>query len=448
MELTLSSLFIGFILVFFSVRSLQHKFHKSRDVSTPKLPPGPWKLPIVGNIFHFAFAGSLPHRALRNLSQRHGQVMHLQLGEVSTVVVSGARAAKEALKTNDLALANRQKILASDLASYDYQGLGMAPYGEYWRQMRKICVLELFSMKKFAGSLLFERMKLGIWTARQIKKLFRRLDRILDEIIQEHKEKMARSQAQSQSSMEQVKEEEKEEEEDIVDVLLKINERGDLEIPIKDNNIKAIVNDIFAGGTETTASTTLWAMSEMMRNPRVLQRAQAEVRGAMPQGKTRIHEADLKGLSYLKLVIKETLRLYPPVPLLVPRECREKCQIQGYDIPIGTKFIVNGWAVNRDPEFWIEPESFRPERFLENIIDIIGPNFEYIPFRGGRRMCPGFSFGLAVVELALAQLLYHFDWKIPGDIEPELLDMTELFSITLRRKNSLCLEASLKFPFE
>lgn len=170
------------------------------------------------------------------------------------------------------------------------------------------------------------------------------------------------------------------------------------------------MQDMFLAGTETSATVLDLAMVEMMRNPKVMEKAQIELRQIL-KGKRRVKENDLKEVRYLKLVIKETLRLHPPLPLLLPRECREQCAINGYDIPIKTKVIVNAWAINRDVEFWEDAESFVSERFNDsrNNMEFIGQEFEYLPFGGGRRMCPGISFGLANIELTLAQLLYYFN---------------------------------------
>ncbi|CAI9118772.1 OLC1v1020382C1 [Oldenlandia corymbosa var. corymbosa] len=124
----------------------------------------------------------------------------------------------------------------------------------------------------------------------------------------------------------------------------------------------------------------------------------------------------------------------------------EKCEIEGYEIPVGTKVFVNAWAINRDREYWEAAELFTPERFQEmNGIDTMGTNFEYIPFGGGKRMCPGTAFSSAVMELALAQLLYHFDWEIPRGIKPECLNMTEMLGASLKRKNNLCLVPTVHF---
>lgn len=176
-------------------------------------------------------------------------------------------------------------------------------------------------------------------------------------------------------------------------------------------------------------------MSELMKNPRVMKKAQAELRQVL-KGKIKIYEADIQELDYLKLVIKETLRLHPPLPLLLPRECRENCEIGGYQIPVKTKVIVNAWKIGRDPDYW---NSFIPERFSESSMTSMGTDFEFLAFGAGRRMCPGMLLGLANVELPLAMLLYHFDWKLPNEATSEDFDMSESFGVTLKRKNDLLL---------
>lgn len=186
-------------------------------------------------------------------------------------------------------------------------------------------------------------------------------------------------------------------------------------------------------------------MSELMKNPEVMKKVQLELREVL-QGKTKVNEEDLSGLKYLKLVIKETLRMHPPLTLLLPRECREAFEIMGYHIPVGTRVLVNAWALARDPEYWDEPLVFKPERFEGSGINYNGHCFEYIPFGAGRRMCPGMAFGLATIEFALAQLLYHFDWKLPNGLQPQDLDMCESFGVTARRTSSLLLQPIPRIP--
>lgn len=200
------------------------------------------------------------------------------------------------------------------------------------------------------------------------------------------------------------------------------------------------MQEMFIAGIETSSLVMEWAMSEMMKNPRVLHKAQAEVRRVLG-GKERFTERDIQELKYLKMVIKETLRLHPPGPLLCPRRCREETKIGGYDIPVGTIVMINVWAIGRDPGVWPEPEGFEPERFEEGGTDFQGNHFELIPFGAGRRICPGIGFGLAGVEVSLAHLLYHFEWRIPGGISPQQFDMTENFGASAGRKNNLLLVA-------
>lgn len=176
----------------------------------------------------------------------------------------------------------------------------------------------------------------------------------------------------------------------------------------------------------------------MLKNPKVMKRAQDEVREIFKE-KGNVDESDLHKLKYLEAVIKETLRLHAPAPLLLPRECSENCKINNYDISKNTRVIVNAWAIGRDSRYWNESEKFIPERFLDYEIDYRGKDFKYIPFGAGRRICPGVSFALANMELPLAQLLYHFDWKLPNEQKHEELDMTESFGTTTRRRNDLFL---------
>ncbi|XP_048327964.2 desmethyl-deoxy-podophyllotoxin synthase-like [Ziziphus jujuba] len=417
--------------------------------SSTKLPPGPWKLPVLGNLHNLV--GSLPHHALRELARKHGPFMHLQLGQVSQVIISSPRMAREIMKSHDLCFAQRPELFAMQLLTYGASAIAFAPYGDYWRQTRKVCTIELLSIKRvqsFASiredevwnliQSIRSSAELINFTARRmttnkLKKVRGKVDQILENIIHEHRQKKMTQKNGGDESRPR--------EEDLVDVLLRLQQSGSLEFPLTIDNIKSLIWEIFSAGTDTSSTTVVWAMSEMMKNPRVIEKAQAEVRKLCQGNKGLIHEKDIQRLSYLKLVIKETLRLHPPVPLLLPRECREACKIDGYEIPLKTRVIVNAWAIGRDPEYWEDAESFIPERFDGNSIDYKGTDFEYIPFGAGRRMCPGIGFGMANVELPLANLLYHFDWQLPSGIQPENVDMTEAFGATVGKKNDLYLIA-------
>ncbi|KAJ9552669.1 hypothetical protein OSB04_016714 [Centaurea solstitialis] len=457
------------------------------------LPPGPPKLPLIGNIHQLA--GLLPHRAFRDLAQKHGPIMHLQLGQISAVIISSPQLAKEALKTHDIALADRPNTFASELVLYGTTDVALSSYGDYWRQMKKICTLELLSAKRVQSfgpireqeldrfieflrlscgkpinihktvtkginnvvckasfgknckqqhALLefldeLARVNSGFYVAdlfpdfkflyvvsglrSKLMKLHKTLDKIFDDIFEEHEGRRKHGEPQ---------------EEDLLEVLLKIKEEDGLEFPITNNNIKAIFVDLFGGGTDTSSTTIEWAMTEMIKHPSVMEKVQQEVRKAF-HGKTKITELDTQGLSYLQLVIKETLRLHPPIPLLLPRVCREQCKIGGYDIPIKMKVIINAWACSTNPEFWEDPEDFRPERFENTLIDFKGTHHHYIPFGSGRRMCPGITFGLVSVELFLAQMLYNFDWKLADGLNSINIDMMETEGMLAAKKVHLYL---------
>ena len=176
-----------------------------------------------------------------------------------------------------------------------------------------------------------------------------------------------------------------------------------------------------------------------------MEKAQAEVRKVL-EGKRKIEDTDIQKLDYVKSVVKESLRLHPPATLIA-RVCRERCNINGYDILTKTKVLVNVWALGRDPDYWVNVDCFKPERFHGSSVDFKGNYCEFLPFGAGRRMCPGITFGIATVELALTQLLYHFDWKLPNEVKPEQLDMTESLGGTCRRKNDLYLIATPRIPF-
>ncbi|XP_030527511.1 desmethyl-deoxy-podophyllotoxin synthase-like [Rhodamnia argentea] len=501
-----SVLFASLLFLFLILKQWKKSNDAKKDPPS-KLPPGPKMLPLLGNLHQMT--GSLPHHSLRNLARRHGPIMRLQLGEILTIVISSADAVKEILGKNELIFAQRPEITALEVMSYENSSFVFSPYGEYWRQMRKICVLELLSMKRVLSfrsireeecwnvtkaiqssqgkpvnlskmvlnlinditsraafgerckyrdeflSFLKEVTMLGggfelpdlfpsIWFLRYLsrmkpawERLHKKIDLILDHIIEEHKEKLKGDGGNN--------EENKNAREDLVDVLLNLQKSSEMNYFIKPHVIKNIVMEIFSAGTDTSSTTIDWAFSEMLRNPRVMEKAQAEVRAAL-MGKTQVREQDIQGLEYLKLVIKETLRMHSPGPLMA-RESREACVINGYEIPEKTKIVINTYAVGRDPEFWTDPESFVPERFLNSSVDFRGSSFEYIPFGGGRRICPGINFGLANIELPLAQLLYHFDWSLADGIKAQDLDMSETFGISSRRKNPLIMVAEPRVPF-
>ncbi|CAN6180412.1 unnamed protein product [Urochloa humidicola] len=268
--------------------------------------------------------------------------------------------------------------------------------------------------------------------------------RVLDSIVDEHlerKDDMAGGEV-----------------EDFLRVLLKIHKDGSLEIPLSMDDIKHVifVREISSraarhrrwswSGRWRSSSGTRGAWSG--RRPRCGEPSRRAARWTVDEDALAAGGGELR---YLRNVVRETFRLHAPVPLLVPRVSREPCRVLGYDVPRGTTVLVNAWALGRDERYWPgDPEEFRPERFEDDdamaAVDLRGADFELVPFGAGRRMCPGMPFGLALIEHALAGLLLHFDWEVPGLADPAKLDMTEEFGITARRKNDLLLRPILRVP--
>ncbi|PUZ70423.1 hypothetical protein GQ55_2G228800 [Panicum hallii var. hallii] len=243
-------------------------------------------------------------------------------------------------------------------------------------------------------------------------------DKFLSEIVAEHKEKRPGEAG------------------DFMDVLLQLREEEEGEgFEHTDDGIKAIAKDMIVAATETAAVALEWAMAELAGNPRVMAKVQEEIaRVAGDAEQQAIAEAELSRMCYLRAVVKEVFRLHPPLPLLLPRESMSPAAVQGgrYEIPAKTTLLVNAWAIGRDPAAWNAPEEFRPERFLAaagggqaQAVDLRGTDYQLLPFGAGRRICPGINFALPVLELALASVLRHFDWELPGGARPAELDMVE-----------------------
>ncbi|KAL8197829.1 hypothetical protein R6Q57_030187, partial [Mikania cordata] len=202
--------------------------------------------------------------------------------------------------------------------------------------------------------------------------------------------------------------------------------------------------DVFVAGSDTIFSSLDWAMSELIKHPKVMKTLQLEVT-EIGQGRAAILEEDLDKMKYLKAVVKEALRLHAPLPLLLAREARDRVNLMGYDIPPRTQVIINAWAIGRDPVSWKEPEEFSPERFFNNPVEYKGLHYEFLPFGAGRRGCPGLQFAIVLIELILANIVYKFNFELPNGVKDVDLDMTEANGVTVQRKNPLMVMASPRF---
>ncbi|MED6122653.1 hypothetical protein PIB30_041832 [Stylosanthes scabra] len=196
-----------------------------------------------------------------------------------------------------------------------------------------------------------------------------------------------------------------------------------------DTIIKTTCLAMIIGGTDTTTGTVTWALSLLLNNQNVLNKVRDELDSKIGRVKKEVEVSDLNNLVYLQAVMKETLRLYPAVPLGAPHESVEDCNIGGYYIPAGTRLLTNISKIHRDPILYHDPLEFRPERFLtvHKDTDFKGQHFEFIPFGAGRRICPGISFGLQMMQLMLANLLLGFD-IVTADGKP--VDMVEEVGLT------------------
>jgi typhasterol/6-deoxotyphasterol 2alpha-hydroxylase len=170
-----------------------------------------------------------------------------------------------------------------------------------------------------------------------------------------------------------------------------------------------------------------------VKKPEIFKKATEELDRVI--GKDRwVEEKDIANLPYVYAIAKETMRLHPVAPFLVPREAREDCKVDGYDIPKGTIVLVNTWTIARDSEVWENPYEFMPERFLGKDIDVKGHDFELLPFGAGRRMCPGYPLGIKVIQTSLANLLHGFNWRLPNNVKKEDLNMEEIFGLSTPKK--------------
>nr|UTS77785.1 cytochrome P450 867E38 [Ginkgo biloba] len=505
MEINYSRVAVGLISVIVSVaiivRLLNKKKYTKEGLSTA-VPPGPPAVPIIG---HLHLLKRPLCKRLAELSKEYGPLMHLRMGYRRTLVVSSSALAQECLTTNDIALASRPRLAAGKHLGYNFTVAAWSPYGHHWRNVRRICVLELLSARRIEMFMQFRREEVSAlvrslflssqrpgdavnmrknlsemtfnmivrmvankryfnigspdssgesWQSvegreftealkrtvlissvfnigdyipvlgwldlqgyeRSMKKLQKQRDAFLQRLLDEHRQ---RRKTESSDTTDR----------DLIDVLLSIQEKGmhDDDYQFTDDIIKGIAVLMISAGTDTSATTIEWALSSLLKQPHILKRAQEELDTHVGRDRV-VEESDLPKLEYVQAIVKETLRLYPPGPLLIAHEAMEPCTVGGYHIPVGTMVMVNVWAIHRDPSVWDKPLEFWPERFLLNReIDVKGQHFEFIPFGSGRRGCPGINLALRVVQFALATLLHSFDWK---SVEDDI-DMNEGIGVTM-----------------
>ncbi|KAL1199954.1 Cytochrome P450 71B34 [Cardamine amara subsp. amara] len=484
----LSLFFLIFILLTVFIHKKQRKYQHL---------PSPPSFPIIGNLH---LLGELPHQSLWRLSKKYGPVMLLKLGRVPTVIVSSSETARQVLKLHDIHCCSRPGLAGPRDLSYNYLDIAFSPYDEYWREVRKLAAQELFSTKhvhsiqpikdeevkklidsiaksasqqtpvnlnktflaltvsvicrtafgvSFEGTVLnSDRFNKLVREALEMLGSFSASDFIpfgsiidwLTGLQGRRKQSVQDLDAFYEQMIDLHKQEKDEGSVDFVDLLLKLEKEEAVlgNDKLTRNHIKAILMNVLLAGIDTSAITMTWAMTELARNPRVMKKVQSEIRTQMGK-RERISLEDTDQFHYLKMVIKETWRLHPTTPLLLPREAMSEFEVNGYTIPAKTRLHVNVWAIGRDPDTWKDPEIFLPERFLDNGIDAKGQHFELLPFGGGRRICPAIYMGTTMVEFGLANMLYHFDWKLPEGMTVKDIDIEEAPGLTVNKKNELIL---------
>ncbi|XP_045812369.1 cytochrome P450 82A1-like [Trifolium pratense] len=491
------------------------RFSKVSHTKEPPIISGSW--PILGHL-PLMRNTQTPHKTLGALVDKYGPIFTIKLGATNALVLSNWELAKECFTKNDVVVSSRPKPVAVELMSYNQAFIGWAPYGNYWRQLRKIVTLEILSSRRvellshirvsevqtsikelvkvwsnqvseqstsgsnlastnkdyvsvelkkwFAqltlnmvlrmvvgkrcfGEMVDEKNKeeairfldnirdfmrlIGTFTVgdgvpylrwldlggheKEMKECAKKFDKMLSEWLEEHRGKKVVG------------------ERDFLDAMLLVLNDKPIEGFAADTVIKATTLELIIGGSDTSAGTLTWAMSLLLKNPHVLEKAKEELNTQI--GKERwVNESDITNLVYLQAIIKETLRLYPPAPFSSPREFTEDCTIGGYHIKKGTRLMPNLWKIHRDPSVWSDPLEFKPERFLttHKDVDVRGQDFELLPFGSGRRMCAGMSLGLRMLHYILANFLHSFEILNPS---PESIDVTEVLEFTSTKATPL-----------
>ncbi|KAF8389549.1 hypothetical protein HHK36_024065 [Tetracentron sinense] len=466
-------------------------FRPLSPLKCPPLPPGPYPWPLIGNILDM---GKMPHVSLSRLAQAYGPLISLKLGSQFLVVGSSPAAATEILKTHDRILSARHipHVIPAKSPDLNNLSLGWAiECNDQWKYLRTICRAELFSAKAIESQASLREKKVmemvGFMGTKEgkvvevgevvfatvfnmltnalllkdfinledervgggMKGLVRRISEVasapnLDDFypilggldLQNLKKEMMEVFRRIYSLWGIIIKERRERKDEqlssqrcFMDVLI--------DNAFSDDQINQLLLELLAAGTDTSTSTIEWAMSELINNQEPMNKVRVELAREIDQNV--VTESNLPQLPYLHACVKETLRLHPPAPLLIPHRAAESCKVMNYTIPKDTQVFVNVWAIGRDPMIWEDPLTFKPERFLSSDLDFKGNNFEFLPFGAGRRICPGLPMATKQVHLILASLIHFFDWYLPPDMDTNKLDMNEKFGVTLQKEQPLLL---------
>ncbi|KAK9054348.1 hypothetical protein SSX86_025426 [Deinandra increscens subsp. villosa] len=498
---------ISIFVVFVILHILRRKRVNILNKKAAPQAKGAW--PIIGHL-HLLGGSQPPQQVLGDMADKYGPIFTIKLGIHQVLVVSSSEVAKECFTINDKVFASRPKSKTTEIMAYNYAMFGLAPYGNYWRQVRKIVMTEVLSqrrvemlrhvqvseiraslsdiyeawlvnkesdgsnmvkvdMKQWFGNLVLNVMVMiisgkrfelndeeGVRLQHVVRKFFELLGAfVVSDFIPftslfdlggyEKEMKIAGKEMDdmvegwlNKRKREKDTAKQREGDEFFMDVLISvIQDASEEDFPGYDHEtiIKATCLALLSAGFDTTSVTLTWALSLLLNNPNTFKAAQDEIDEHV--GRERpVEGSDIKNLVYLDAIIKETLRLYPAGPLSVPHESTEDCIVSGYNIPKGTRLLVNLWKMHRDPNIWSDPYEFKPERFLtsQKHIDVKGKHFELLPFGSGRRMCPGVLFALQVLPLTLANVIQQFVITSPSNGP---IDMSESTGLTTSKATPL-----------
>ncbi|KAJ8449860.1 hypothetical protein Cgig2_001516 [Carnegiea gigantea] len=467
MDMEIISCFVAFSAAIFFLSKLLFGA-KSKHSNKKSLPPSPPTIPILG---HLHLLKPPFHRTLHALAQRHGPIFSLRLGCQLAVVVSAPCAAEECFTRNDVVFSNRPKFLVGHHLGYNNSILLWSPYGPHWRNLRRVATITALSQKQInlmgparrvevrnmirdlfrssesgTGNVnlneAFARLTRNLvmrsvngrpwettimtspsqlmtvcdfvpvlrWVGykgieKEMMKLKKERDAVVQSLIDEYRESRAIRRTGGVHADDAEKK-------TMMDELLDLQE-AEPEY-YTDDTLKGLILVMVLAGSDTSARTLEWAMSLLLNHPEVLEKAKTEIDTHIDKGRI-VEDSDIPRLTYISCIINETLRLFPPAPLLVPHYSSQDCTIGGYHVPKGTLLLVNAWAIHRDPVIWDEPTKFKPERFEQEKLE--GFSFKYFPFGMGRRACPGTNFALRNVTLVLATLLQCFDWEVAEPVD-------------------------------
>ncbi|KAH9741122.1 cytochrome P450 family 706 subfamily A polypeptide 4 [Citrus sinensis] len=472
--------------------------NKSRKANA-KLPPGPRGLPAVG---YLPFLGTTDlHKKFTELCGVYGPIFKLWLGNKLCVVVSSPSLVKQVVRDQDTTFADRDPPIAGLVATFGGNDIAWSNYGPEWSKLRKFFVGKMMKVKNTIRDLYNNDNKIGkpidigelsistlvcviqniLWgealeireegitnlgaelkfklaelmvlmgtpnisdvfpvlswfdiqgIERKAKKISLWFENIINSTVEKYRSKDFIVEGKERAG----KKFEGSRNKNFLQLLLELQENEDGSSSISMNKFKGVLVDIITGGTDTTTTMVEWTMAELMQHPQVMKKVQEELAQVVGMDSC-VEEFHLPKLKYLDAVVKETFRLHPALPLLVPRRASESGSIGGYTIPKDTTLMLNVWAIHRDPQLWDNPLEFRPERFLnvgvESKFDYSGNNFQYLPFGSGRRMCAGIPLAERMLMFVLASLLHSFEWELPAGTK---LNLSENFGIVIKKKEPL-----------